>query len=212
MVAILVTLADANSSTGKWKLSAASACLGSKRPSTGAEGSGIPQYRGSAKGVNKMGCTTNFAEQRHDGGVRHDAVGNTPGWLPPCPAIGAASPRTVESYAYAFQMFACFAAERLGVRPCNLVVEQLTAPLVLDFLAPCNANAATRSAPAMRGSPRSSRSSATWSTTCPRVPRHRQTYPCHTAETVDLPLIDYLDRDQVQSLLDVSHQVNTISY
>ena len=40
-----------------------------------------------------------------------------------------ASPRTVESYAYAFQMLACFAADRLGVRPCNLVVEQLTAPL-----------------------------------------------------------------------------------
>ena len=80
-----------------------------------------------------------------------------------------ASPRTIESYAYAFQMFACFAAERLGVRPCNLVVEQLTAPLVLDFLDALQRERATRSAPALRGSPRSSRSSATWSTACPRA-------------------------------------------
>ena len=68
-----------------------------------------------------------------------------------------ASPRTVESYAYAFQMLACFAADRLGVRPCNLVVEQLTAPLVLDFL---------DSLQRERG-----------------VPRHRQADPCDTGET-----------------------------
>ena len=33
-----------------------------------------------------------------------------------------------------FQLLVCFAAERLGVRPCRIEIEQLTAPLILDFL------------------------------------------------------------------------------
>ena len=41
---------------------------------------------------------------------------------------------TVQSYADSFQLLVCFAAERLGVRPCRIEVEQLTAPLILDFL------------------------------------------------------------------------------
>ena len=32
------------------------------------------------------------------------------------------------------QLLVCFATERLGVRPCRIEVEQLTAPLILDFL------------------------------------------------------------------------------
>ena len=45
-----------------------------------------------------------------------------------------ASLHTVQSYADSFQLLVCFAAERLGVRPCRIEVEQLTAPLILDFL------------------------------------------------------------------------------
>ena len=45
-----------------------------------------------------------------------------------------ASHHTVQSYADSFQLLVCFAAERLGVRPCRIEVEQLTAPLILDFL------------------------------------------------------------------------------
>ena len=45
-----------------------------------------------------------------------------------------ASRHTVQSYADSFQLLVCFAAERLGVRPCRIEVEQLTAPLILDFL------------------------------------------------------------------------------
>ena len=45
-----------------------------------------------------------------------------------------ASRHTVHSYADSFQLLVCFAAERLGVRPCRIEVEQLTAPLILDFL------------------------------------------------------------------------------
>ena len=45
-----------------------------------------------------------------------------------------ASHHTVQSYADSFQLLVCFAAERLGVRPCRIEIEQLTAPLILDFL------------------------------------------------------------------------------
>ena len=45
-----------------------------------------------------------------------------------------ASRHTVQSYADSFQLLVCFAAERLGVRPCRIQIEQLTAPLILDFL------------------------------------------------------------------------------
>ena len=45
-----------------------------------------------------------------------------------------ASRHTVQSYADSFQILVCFAAERLAVRPCRIQIEQLTAPLILDFL------------------------------------------------------------------------------
>lgn len=45
-----------------------------------------------------------------------------------------ASRHTTESYAYSFQMLVCFAADRLGIRPCQIEIEQLTAQLILDFL------------------------------------------------------------------------------
>ena len=113
-----------------------------------------------------------------------------------------ASPRTVESYAYAFQVLACFAADRLGVRPCNLVVEHLTAPLVLAFL-----DALQRE----RGNSvrtRNARLAAIKSffryleyrvPACLDIARQIHAIP---PKRGDLPLIDYLDRDEVQSLLD----------
>ena len=45
-----------------------------------------------------------------------------------------ASRHTIESYAFSFQLLVCFAADRLGVRPCRIEIEQLTVPLILDFL------------------------------------------------------------------------------
>ena len=41
---------------------------------------------------------------------------------------------TIDTYAYAFQLLVCFAAERLRVAPSSLQVEQIDAPLILDFL------------------------------------------------------------------------------
>ncbi len=45
-----------------------------------------------------------------------------------------ASPHTCEAYAYAYQLFLCFAARRLNVQPSSLELEQLDVPLILAFL------------------------------------------------------------------------------
>jgi site-specific recombinase XerD len=44
------------------------------------------------------------------------------------------SVHTIETYAYAFQLLACFASERLRIAPSSLQIEQLDAPLILAFL------------------------------------------------------------------------------
>jgi integrase/recombinase XerD len=45
-----------------------------------------------------------------------------------------ASYHTCAAYAYSFQLLVCFAASKLKLPPCRLNVEQLDAPLVLEFL------------------------------------------------------------------------------
>jgi site-specific recombinase XerD len=51
------------------------------------------------------------------------------------PVTLGCSPHTCEAYAYAFKLLFAFASERLRLRPSDLTLEQLDAPLVLDFLA-----------------------------------------------------------------------------
>lgn len=51
------------------------------------------------------------------------------------PLQRGASPHTCDSYAYAFQLLFQYASERLRVTPSALYIEQLDAPLVMDFLA-----------------------------------------------------------------------------
>jgi site-specific recombinase XerD len=45
-----------------------------------------------------------------------------------------ASPHTCDTYAYAFQLLFEYASRRLGVTPSELPLEQLDAPLIVDFL------------------------------------------------------------------------------
>jgi integrase/recombinase XerD len=45
-----------------------------------------------------------------------------------------ASLHTCEAYAYSFQLLVRFAAQRLGIQPSQLEIEQLDAPLILAFL------------------------------------------------------------------------------
>jgi integrase/recombinase XerD len=44
------------------------------------------------------------------------------------------STHTIETYAYAFQLLVCFAADRLKITPSSIQIEQLDAPLILKFL------------------------------------------------------------------------------
>jgi site-specific recombinase XerD len=51
------------------------------------------------------------------------------------PLERGASPHTCDSYAYSFQLLFEFASQRLGCAPSQLTLEQIDAPLVMDFLA-----------------------------------------------------------------------------
>ena len=51
------------------------------------------------------------------------------------PLQRGASVHTCDTYAYAFQLLFQYASERLRVTPSALYLEQLDAPLVMDFLA-----------------------------------------------------------------------------
>jgi hypothetical protein len=50
------------------------------------------------------------------------------------PTERRASSHTCDTYAYCFQLLACFAARRLGIKPRQLEVEHLDVRLVLAFL------------------------------------------------------------------------------
>ena len=50
------------------------------------------------------------------------------------PRDRGASAHTCETYAYAFQLLVCFAAERLNTRPSALTLEQLDAAMIIAFL------------------------------------------------------------------------------
>src|SRR5919108_4179243 len=51
------------------------------------------------------------------------------------PLQRGASPHTCESYAYTFQLLFTYMSHRLHLQPSALCLEQLDAPLVMDFLA-----------------------------------------------------------------------------
>ena len=51
------------------------------------------------------------------------------------PIQRGASPHTCESYAYTYQLLFEFASQRFKVTPSQLWLEQIDAPLVMDFLA-----------------------------------------------------------------------------
>jgi len=59
-----------------------------------------------------------------------------------------ASEQTRDSYAYAFKLFLTYASTRLKVTPSQITVEQMDAPLVLDFLH--HLETARRNSPASR--------------------------------------------------------------
>ena len=112
------------------------------------------------------------------------------------------SRHTVDSYACCFTLLVRYAGERLGVRPAKLEIGDLTAPLILDFLDALEGergNAVTT---------RNARLAAIKSffryleyrvPACLDLACQIQAIPMKRA---DEPLIDYLDRDELQALLD----------
>ena len=120
-----------------------------------------------------------------------------------------ASPHTCDAYAYAFQLLVCFAADRLGVRPSQLAVEQLNVSHVLAFLeyveAERRCSARTRNA----------RLAAIHSffrfleyrvPSCLEQARHVGAAPMKKS---DQALIRHLNRDEIRALLDAPDHSST---
>lgn len=113
-----------------------------------------------------------------------------------------ASERTCDTYALALRLFFEFAARRLNVRPSALTLEQLEAQMVLDFLA--HLEAERHNSPATRNV----RLAAI--RTFMRFVEYRE--PAALAQVqriraipmkrVDTRLVDYLNRKEMQTLLD----------
>jgi site-specific recombinase XerD len=112
------------------------------------------------------------------------------------------SVQTADTYAYAFQLLVCFAAERMKTTPSALSIEQLDAPLVLLFLEhlekECGNCARTRN----------SRLAAIKTffrfleyrlPTCLDQARRIRAIPVKKTDEV---LIGYLNREEIQALLD----------
>lgn len=118
------------------------------------------------------------------------------------PRIRACSVHTCDAYAYSFQLLLCFAAERFGVSPSALVLEQLDAALVLAFLEHLEV---------VRGNSsrtRNARLAAVKAFTHfieYRVPSALEQVRCIMAipfKKTDESLVDYLNRQELQAVLD----------
>lgn len=113
----------------------------------------------------------------------------------------ACSRHTCETYAYAFQLLVSFAAARHHTTPSALSLEQLDASLVLDFLA--DLETSRRCAPATRNARLTAIKSFAHFLEY-RVPAAVDQVRRIVAipfKRTDLPLVDYLTRDEMQSLL-----------
>jgi site-specific recombinase XerD len=113
-----------------------------------------------------------------------------------------ASEHTCESYAYAFQLLFVYASQRLQVAPSALCFEQLDAPLIVDFLNDLET--------ARGNSPRSRNSRLAAVKSFMRYMQYRlpaaleqiQRILAIPSKKTDIPLIDSLTRDELQSILD----------
>ena len=79
-----------------------------------------------------------------------------------------ASPNTCDSYAYAFKLLFEYASGCLKVRPSELNLEQINAPLIVDFLGHLEADRETVLVPETSALPPSSLSCTSWSTEFPQ--------------------------------------------
>jgi integrase/recombinase XerD len=113
-----------------------------------------------------------------------------------------ASERTCDTYALALRLFFEFGAKKLKIRPSALSLEQLDAPLVLEFLA--HLETQRHNGPATRNV----RLAAI--RTFMRFIEYREPSALQQVQRIraipmkraDIPLVDYLNREEMQALLD----------
>ena len=118
------------------------------------------------------------------------------------PRTRACSAHTCEAYAYSFQLLLCFAADRCDTSPSALTLEQLDAPLILAFLEHLE-NVRGNSART-----RNARLAAIKAFV--RFIEHRVPSAIEQVRSVlaipskktDEALVDYLNREELQTLLD----------
>ena len=122
-----------------------------------------------------------------------------------------ASQHTVDSYSFAFQLLVCFVARRSQIRPCQIQIEQLTAPLILDFLDDLEKQRAS----SVRT--RNLRLAAFKSFfrylefRNPAFLDLAQQVNAIPAKKCDHALVDYLERDELQAVLDAPDTSTTAS-
>lgn len=112
------------------------------------------------------------------------------------------SRHTCDSYAYAFQLLLCFAAERCSTSPSSLTLEQLDAPLVLAFLE--HIEMVRSNSPTTRNARLAAIKSFAHFIEY-RVPSAVEQVGRILAipsKKADEPLVDYLDHQELQALLD----------
>ncbi|MFZ1134790.1 MAG: tyrosine-type recombinase/integrase [Candidatus Korobacteraceae bacterium] len=118
------------------------------------------------------------------------------------PRVRACSAHTCDAYAYSFQLLLCFAAERYGTSPSDLILEQLDAPLILAFLE--YIETVRGNSPRTRNA-RLAAFKAFAHFLEYRVPSAIEQFRCILAvpfKKTDEALVDYLNRQELQALLD----------
>jgi integrase/recombinase XerD len=118
------------------------------------------------------------------------------------PSERRASPHTSDSYAYAFKLLVCFAADRLKIQPSALQVEQLDAPMILAFLH--HLETQRRSGPKTRNARLAAIKAFFRYLEYRLVSSIDQSRSIHAIpmKKADDKLIDYLTRTELQALLD----------
>jgi integrase/recombinase XerD len=118
------------------------------------------------------------------------------------PRDRAFSKNTCEAYAYAFQLLLVFAAQRHGTTPSSLALEQIDAPLILDFLEHLE-TARTNSATTRNARLAAIKSFAHFiEYRVPSAVEQVRRIVAIPVKRTDESLVDHLDRAELQSVLD----------
>lgn len=112
------------------------------------------------------------------------------------------SQHTIDSYAYSFQLLVNYTANRYGIRPHAISIEHLTAQLILDFLnyLECERGNTARTRNARLAAYKSFFRYLEWR--APKCLEQIRQIHAIPAKKFDLALVDYLDRKEMQAILD----------